>query len=460
MNHSSLLRRSAFTLIALLVLAMLVVPYLVGMSAEAEFRNAEQQAVANSPYVVTLKPVYFHRGWFSSDARSEYLIMTGSQPSYLYMNHHINQFVIPFYRWAQVRHEITHLEVTGQAVAIPVDLTLTTDKLFFGGVATRLAAPLISMQSSDGTQFSVKGLNFQARINNDGSHQLELAIPSASIVSGMRMPAFNLTNLTLNSLSSGTQTVAATWVQNGALHIDKIDAANGPTTLFALVNLSMQGELKDHGQNIDVIYHSTVEKSQFGPADELGARDINLDFSYLNLNKAALLSLQASLRDMNAQAQALAQTPASDANSLDPAMQQARFKQSAQELLHKSGTLIANSPAFKIDRLSMKTQFGDIHGSGEVHVNGDNFHAEEVNIDNLTDVLKSRLSGSGSIDVARDIVLHQSGTGQAAEMQHKMTVNMLNAYIGQGYVTDDGKTLTIRGDFGPNGVDINGKHLM
>lgn len=454
MKKSNAVRNTLLVVSVLVIASLLAVPYAIGLSAEKEFRAAEANMAQAGNYPVQVKPAYFHRGWFSSEARTQYIIGSGQQSALLSVNHHISQIPVPFVRWARVRHEITHFDIGGLNISTPGELDFHTDRLFSGGTAMHIGAPLITITPGDNSDISLKDMQFDLRSNDDQSRQLNFRLPTVSMVAPNRVTSITITNVSMTSNDSNMRDAQAVWQQAADAKMELLDVSTGGTSMFNIKNLSLHADLKDRGANVDVIYHTNMESSTTGGVGGFNVKNLNLDFSYLNLNKAALLGLQKAIRELNANA------ADSDDTRNDPVAAQAKMTEMMQTLLKQSGPLIASSPVFRIDRLDVSTSYGNISGKGELHVNGDNFNPDELNKDNLVASFKARVSGNGNLKAARDIFVHVDGVDRNARMQKQMKENMLMTYEQKGYVEDDGTTLTIDANMGPEGFLLNGKPLV
>lgn len=455
MNNSAFLRLTLKTFAVLAVVAVLALPALVGMNAEAQLRQAELNLIKEGSLPISVKPIYFHRGWFSSDARSEYTMMLGTQAVRFNVNHHINQFVIPFYRWAKINHEVTHLEFGDTNITLPDKLSISTDKLFFGGFATHLSAANITIGSDEAAKFILSNPNIDMTVSPDHAQQFEMTIPTLSLVGPANSGTLNLVNLVINGSNGANSASDTPWHQHSQAKLDVIELTSKGVSAFALHNISMNADLKDRGANIDMIYQTSIQHSEFGDDSGVKANDIHLNFSYLNLNKSGLLKLEAAIKAMNA-------TQAGQMEASDTAAQRARLvKEQLDAVLKQSTDMFSSSPSFSIDQFNMKTAFGDVDGKMEVHFNGDQFDAQQINSDNVVQIVKARTFGVASLNVARTIFMHTSASADKnTAMQQQLKENMLRMYVGQGYIVDDGRTLSVDARFGPQGVEVNGKHIM
>ena len=444
-----------------------VVPGLVGMRAEAELSKIDQATLNSSSLPVTAKLASFQRGWFSSTAKTEYAIAMGPQPIRLAVTHQINQFAIPFYRWAKITHTITLVDDKGVETPLPVKLDASSDKLFFGGFSTNIAAPEIDWKNEEGLHVVGKNLTLNFHGKSGETQKYELNLPSLSATTAATQLNFNLSNLNLSGTYKDEKSATDTWKQDGRIKLDSVEATRNGSAFLKLQNLVMDTDLKDHGNNFDLVYQTKIDKSLFGDANGVVADDIHFDFSYLNLNKDALLKIQAASKafyeDMAktqpaAGADAAAVAAAGD-DSTDAKLAQQKAHMAL--LMQNAGELVANSPGFRVDRLSLKTPNGDVAGTFEVNLDGKGLAPDALKGDNVMALLKERISGKGSLTLARDVFLNAfEQKNAAAPAQRQRKESQLKMYVDQGYIKDDGKQLSLESTFGPQGVAINGKRIM
>lgn len=453
--------------VGVIVLAWVaVVPGIVGMRAEAEFGKMDQDALGSSSLPISTKLASFQRGWFSSTAKTEYAISMGAQPVRLAVTHQVNQFAIPFYRWAKITHTIALVDDKGAETPLPVKLNASSDKLFFGGLSTSVAAPEIDWQNQEGLHIVGKNLNLNFHGKSGETQKYELNLPSLSATTAGTQINVNLSNLNLNGTYKDEKSATDTWKQDGHIKLDSIEAARNGNAFLKLQNLVMDTDLKDHGNNFDLVYQTKIDKSLFGDANGVVADDIHFDFSYLNLNKDGLLKIQAASKAFY---EAAAKAPpvagagvaavAAPDDSTDAKLAQKKAQMAM--LMQHAGELAASSPGFRIDRFSLKTPNGEVAGTFEVNLDGKGLTPDALTGDNVMALLKEKISGKGSLTLARDVFLNAfEQKNAAAPAQRQMKENQLKMYVNQGYIKDDGKQLSLESTFGPQGVVVNGKRIM
>lgn len=430
---------------------VLVVPGVVGMQAEAELNLSEKNTISTIALPITTRPAIFVRGWFFSVAKSDYIVKLGTQNLHLAVEHHINQFAIPFYRWAKVTHSVAVINDQGMAAPLPLHLIASTDKLFFGGYATHITAPEIDLNHVLGWHLKANNVSVNIKGVSNQSQQVELTVPSMTVSNDANLFYSNLTNLNFSASSSGDQTATGVWEQQGNFKFEKIETGNNGKPMMSMNNFMMAEELKDRGANVDVIYHTKVGRSVIGDTSQMTADDIHFDFSYTNLNKDGLLKLRTAAREFTDEDQTL--SPMEQANQ-----QLARI----DTILKQSSGLLASSPGFKIDQFSLTTPHGVVAGTMQVSFNGSGISPNQLSSTTFPELMKQRISGKATLNVARDVFMQATDNKNPAQAinQQQLKAAQLKAFVDQGYVKDDGKQLTMESSFGPQGLLINGKRIM
>ncbi|AIY40537.1 hypothetical protein LT85_1379 [Collimonas arenae] len=448
---------------AVLVVAWVaVVPGIIGMNAEAEMNKNAGDALSTSSFPVTAKLESFQRGWFSSTAKVDYNFLSAPQPIHLVVEHHINQFAIPFYRWAKITHTITMLDDKGVATPLPFNIDASTDKLFFGGFSSKFSAADVDWKSKDGLHIAGKQLALKIGGKTGEELQYEINVPSLTATVTDGLLNINLAGLNLDGNYKDEKSAADTWKQYGHIKLDNIDATKNGVTLLKLRDLAIDTDLKDHGESFDLLYQAKADKSTFG--DAFSADDIRVDFSYLNLNKDALLKLQTASKAfyLEASKTPVAATAGAVTDEANMNAQLAKQKAYMSAMMKQVGGFITSSPGFKVDRFSLKTPNGDVAGTLEAHLDGKDFPLEALGGDNVMALLKERFSGKGSLNAARDVFVNavdKKNTIPEAQ-QRQMKESQLKMLVDKGFVKDDGKRLSLESTFGPQGVAINGKRVM
>ncbi|MEO6919108.1 MAG: DUF945 family protein [Collimonas sp.] len=449
---------------ALVVAWIAVVPGLVGIKAETEMSKNTEDALTSSSFPVTAKLESFQRGWFSSTAKIDYTVFSAAQPIHLVVDNHINQFAIPLYRWAKVTHTIAMLDDKGVSAPLPFNIDASTDRLFFGGFSSKLSAADVDWKNKEDLHIVGKQLALKVSGKAGGKLQYEISVPSLTATTVAGLININLVNLNVNCSYTDEKTATDTWKQQGHIQLDNIKVTKNGATYLQLQNLAMDTNARDHGENLDLVYQTKIDKSTFGDTGAFNAEDIHLDFSYLNLNKVALLKLQAASKAFYLEA---SKAPAAATADADINAQLSKQKAYVSALMKQAGGFITSSPGVKVDRFSLKTPNGDVAGTLEAHLEGKDFPVEALGGDNVMALLKERFSGKGSLNVARDVFLNASDkkntTPEALQLQstqRQMKENQLKMLVDKGFVKDDGKHLSLESTFGPQGVQINGKHVM
>ena len=449
-----------------------VVPGIVGMRAEEEMKKIAQNSSEQGSLPIKTQLISFQRGWFSSEAKTDYVVMLGTIPMHFMVEHHINQIAIPFYRWAKISHTINVVSDDGKESTLPFNVIASSDRLFFGGYSTLISAPTIHWENADG--IGVMGSNLSLKLVGSIDHPIdyEASIPSLSVTTASDMFKFNLTNLSTSGHNSADQSPTARWEQHAHFALEAIDASQNGADVFSMHNIDLNADLNDNDKMIDVIYKTKIASTSIGNpkqatagAPAFAAQDIKVDFSYVNLNKEALLNLKKAIQELNKESLRNAGN-ADAANSaaqaaLDPLQNQQQQLAQANQLLQKSGDLIRSSPSIRLDQFSMKTAEGNISGKAEFNVDGKNFNAQEISITNIGELLKSRISAKASLNVGRNVFI-QGFEDKAGDLnqQRQMKEGMLKAWVQQAYVKDNGTDLSLESTYSAQGLMVNGKQIM
>jgi uncharacterized protein YdgA (DUF945 family) len=448
---------------ALIATWVLIVPGLVGMRAEADTNKDIADLSRSFSLPVTAKLESFDRGWFFSTAKTSYLIPVGPQFIRLTATHHINQLAIPFYHWAKISYDINLVDDKGLPAPSAIKANASSVKKFFGEKTLDFAIPEINFENGEGLH--VAGKNITAKVNwiTNGKQEYAFTVPSLTFTgpspSSIDKAPFsvNLNSFSITGHSEGAQTAAGTWVLKSHVTLASIEATQGNTSIMKMDNLAMDADLKDHGQNIDMVYQTKIDKSLFGVANSVNINDIKFDFSYLNLNKEALLKWQAANHAFYAETTA---NPAGASSEIaDQKAQIALF-------MKQIGDLARHSPGFKIDQFNFKTPNGEVATTFEVNFNGKDLAPDAFSSGNPITLIKERTSGQGALKLDRNVITKaldkqnlNSPDAQMLATQHQKLEAAIKTFIDQGFVKDDGKQLSLDYTFGPQGVVINGKPL-
>lgn len=460
---------------------VLVVPGLVGMYAAADMDQTtlELQQLA-SKYPLTVKVEQFRRGWFSSSVTSRYT-MNGSAAGVV-VRHDINQFAIPFYRWAMVTHTISSMDQDGVVKPLPFVIDAHSRRAFFGGMATTVLVPDLNWHGDGGFRMSGKNLALRSTGKLGGLQEVEFQLPALEI--GIQNETIKLTKLSIDA-SSQTGAADTTWVQQARIKLEGLEATGANGKSLRLTNTLMNVDMKDHGEKVDLIYQTKSDQGVFGAtnaADAASFNDFHLDFSYNNLNKAALLKLNALGREYYANAaKAMVTQSATDAESPDAGVDNSgenpALRAATQKALYDGATLLlSGSPGFKVDRLSLTTGSGRIDGALEINFDGRDLMPETFRKDFGMTLLKTRLSGKLSVNLPRALVLdafggtapavaattesHDLEQDQMITLKRQMIDSQISNYVEQGYLKEDGKQLMLESIFSPQGIQVGGKKMM
>ena len=429
-----------------------IVPGIVGHYVEAELSKTQEDVINASNLPISAKLLSFNRGWYSSTAKVEYQVKMGVASRRMEVDYHVNQFAIPFYRWSRVTWSVSLIDEQGVVRALPVPVSMVTDKQFFGGgLVTTVTLEKFDQSDDAGHRFMSSGGSLVVSGKPGETVQYVLSVPFIGMEfqeSGHILSA-NLNKIQWNGSGSNNTDIAAVWSQQSHLGIGSIQAGRNGEENFLVSNVVMDAAMKDKGTTVDMQIQTGADKVQFVGAIKYVVNEIKLNFAYLNLSKQVLLDMQSMARKRNAElVQADQSTPVTrDALS-------AKMAQDSAFLFKQFNALLASSPGFEISQLSMKTPDGDISGKLEVRFDGKNGAGSDMNETNMMDYLKEHISGKGSLRVARDVVVN-SFTADHAEREQKIKM-----MVEQGYVRDEGKELTLEATYGADGMMLNGRHIM
>ena len=443
-----------------------VLPGVIGMKAEEEVNAILTDSAKNEATQFQEKTRFFNRGWFFSTAQSEYQIMLGTKRVHLVVDHSINQFAIPFYRWAKINHSINSISFDGNVLPLPANLQASSDRLFFGGYSTLVSLPTYDYKEGE---LVITGTDLALQIKGKSSEKLtyNLDMPKLTISAFSEPLKLELVNFKMNGVSSANATPQEKWAQHGEVKFESFAWSKNNEPIFSIANFKIDGDLKDEGAHVGIIYKMHIDKVKFSSmmtratlgGEGFDADNLVFNFSYNNLNKEALLNLSKSFSHSKQPVFSDVMTSNTDGNDSDDMNNQELAQiDSTENVLQKSGALILGSPSFKIDELSLKTTYGAFYAKAELDLDGKDFDSSNVSWITLQSALKPRLSGKGSFKIARDLMI-KIGTDTDNLDQIQAKENMIKEYVAEGYIKDDGKDISSEAKFDKEGVVVNGKKM-
>jgi hypothetical protein len=151
-------------------------------------------------------------------------------------------------------------------------------------------------------------------------------------------------------------------------------------------------KLDDKGGNFDISYRRIWTASSCRlPACRQEQDNIDLDFSYNNLNKQALLAWQADTMAL--------------ANRADLRNNPAAMQQASMALVYKHmGAFLAQSPSFNLQRLSLHMPKGNIQGSFSIGFDGSGVKAADITLPWLAAQAQQRSTLKASLAVDRSLL--------------------------------------------------------
>jgi uncharacterized protein YdgA (DUF945 family) len=315
-----------------------------------------------------------------------------------------------------------------------------------------LAAPALDWSNATGVRLSGKGIVLRMSGKKGEPLQYILKAPELALTtpaaSGQPFTV-SMRRLILSGSGSDTasQTATSLWVHQSHSEMASLQLLTGQTPLMQWNKLALDTRLKDNGDSVDLAYRSQLGNGRIGPGQGLALNDVHLDFSYLKLNKEALLKWQADSRALYSRQSGTLAT----SGSRHPSDVSARSHEQADLLMQAVADLARHAPGFRIDRLSFNTPHGDAAATLEV-----NFDSGQQSgpAEGLLSLLRQHTSGKASLKFARALL--GMGTAKVPEPQLEDELRQL---VTRGLVKDDGRYLSAEARFDRNGVLINGKSL-
>jgi uncharacterized protein YdgA (DUF945 family) len=251
-----------------------------------------------------------------------------------------------------------------------------------------------------------------------------------------------LNDLKLNGQVSAFNKPDAPWASQMKQQLGGASLLAGATPLAQVGPSHMDIKLDDKGGNFDISYLTHLDSLKLSPPG-LPAQEqdnIDLDFSYNNLNKQALLAWQADTMAL--------------ANRADLRNNPAAMQQASMALVYKHmGAFLAQSPSFNLQRLSLHMPKGNIQGSFSIGFDGSGVKAADTALAGRTGQQRSTLKASLAVDRS---LLDALAPSTQAKAQAEM---MLTQWQTQGLIKNDGKVISSSLLIDRNGVKANGQPL-
>ncbi|WP_287877683.1 DUF945 family protein [Aquitalea sp.] len=420
-----------------------IAPGIVGMRYEEKMRS-DFATMADKAGGSMLSLQQFDRGWFTSTARVQLKLPIGSQVQLLQLDYKIKQLPLPFMRWSRTDITFTPLDEQGKP-GVPLPLALYSIRNTDGSNDSHISGHDVIVNTVAGTfTFSIDG---KTHTKEGEAVSYDLTLPNFSFQaasSGSNGLMLRLNDLKLNGQLSAFNKPDAAWASQMKQQLGGASLQVGATPLAQLGAGRMDIKLDDKGGNFDISYQTHLDSLKLSPPG-LPAQEqdnIDLDFSYNNLNKQALIAWQADTVALASRA---------DLRNNPAAMQQA-----SMALVYKHmGAFLAQSPSFNLQRLSMHMPKGTIQGSFSIGFDGSGVKAADITLPWLAAQAQQRSTLKASLAVDRTL-LDTLAPSTQAKAQAEM---MLTQWQTQGLIKNDGKVISSSLLIDRNGVKANGQPL-
>jgi uncharacterized protein YdgA (DUF945 family) len=457
----------AVKIIAVLVVGLIaawvaIVPYFVGVRAEAETKDeldklAQGQVWGNT---TDARLDSYERGWFFSSAIIVYSMPAGPRVIKLVVTEHINQLAIPFYRWLSTSYDVAVQNDNGVSMALKVDAHSV--KSFSGETTLDVRAPNLKWQ---GPGLEIEGHDIVAQLSGKKGQAQRYNLSAGSlkwstqlITTDNKRFTLEAQDIHLNGTQPDVQLALSQWGRQSHSELGSMRVLVENTEVLKSDKVIMDTELKDQGGVVDLVTRTHADKSWVGSSKGLAVDDARLDFAYRHLDKPGLLKMQVVLKKI----QMLA---AKAGGSLPPS---SPAQQALLNELKQAGLQLArHRPELQIQRVGFKTSNGRVESNLDLRFNGDGLPPAAFEQPDLLKTVQDRLSGKAMLRISRNLLLHgmtamagqQATPDQPAEVQQQMLDAKIKAMAELGMVKEQGSDLVVEASFGRQGLAINGKPL-
>ena len=431
-----------------------IAPGIVGMRSEDKMRS-DFAALGNSSAGSLLSLQQFDRGWFSSSARAQLKLPLGGQLQVFQLDYHINQFPLPFVRWTRTDTTITPLDAQGQP-GQPLPLQIDTIRATDGSTSSHFSGQDITLGSPAGAlTFSIKG---SARSQPGQPVSYDLTLPDISYRAAIPAAGdirLSMVNLKLNGSLAAFSTPQEPWASQLTQQFDSASLQSNNMPLAQLGPAHLDIAVQDKAGNVDISYRTHLSSLKLTPSglppglQPIQQDNIDVDFSYNNLHKQTLTAWQTEALTLNNRA---------DLRSNPAAMQQA-----SMALVYKyMGGFLAQSPNFKLDRLSFHMPQGSFKANFTIAFDGSGVKPGDITLAWLAAQGQRRSSLQAGMTLERSLLNgllpRSGGPGQTAQARASADV-MLAQWQAQGLIKDDGKFISSSLQIDSSGIKANGQPL-
>lgn len=433
---------------------VLVVPGVVGVRSEEKIRQDIDKLQQTTLLPLTVKVDAYERGWFSSSARVSYSLLLAGQVLRFAVDYRVNQFAIPFQRWARTDYTITPLNANGAAAGAALALEAYSVKTFLGRIDTTLKATDLQWSRAAGEVVGMRNLLANISTEEGKPLQYKLSLDAINLRSPMPSAPGSELQLLANKLQmeghgANAATAKDSWQMDSQQKLESLEVLLNKTSRARLDGLALDAAIQDKGSTMDMSYRSRIAKGQFGLVNQaLALKEVRMDFSYLNINKQGYADWQHQVGQFYARA----------GSASNAALEQA----AGEAMLKTASSLLASSPAIRIDQLGFQTDKGGLRSSMELRFDGNGIPAGELAIQNIQPLLHERLSGRANLQLDRgllsEIVAQMSGSAVNAQSANMLDASIRSA-VQQGWLNDNGHLLSADFSFNRDGASLNGHPL-
>lgn len=443
---------------AILVLAVAgwcgIAPGIVGMRTEDKMRS-DFATLANTATGSVFSLQQFDRGWFSSSARALLKLPLSNQLQTLQFDFHVNQFPLPFVRWSRTDITLTPLDAQGQA-GQPLPLQLYTIRSTDGSSTNHISGQDVTLSSPTGTlTFSIAGTT---RTQPGQPITYDLTLPGISYRAGPASAggiALSMVNLKLNGSLAAFSTPDEPWTSQLTQQFDSASLLSNSMPLAQLGPAHLDVSVRDKAGNVDISYRTHLSSLKLTPSglppglQPIQQDNIDVDFSYNNLHKQTLTAWQTEALTLN--------------NRADLRANPAAMQQASMALVYKyMGGFLAQSPNFKLDRLSFHMPQGSFKANFAISFDGSGVKPADITLAWLAAQGQRRSSLQASMTLERSLLdgllPRSGGPGQTAQARASADA-MLAQWQAQGLIKDDGKFISSSLQIDGSGIKANGQPL-
>ncbi|MBI3778072.1 MAG: YdgA family protein [Gammaproteobacteria bacterium] len=344
------------TLIALVALAALALPYWFGMETEKTYAAMLEQLSSGSGLQFTGKN--YQRGWLSSTA--ETVIRHPQIPIEFTAQHRISHGPLPLDRMLQGDWRLTPVQAriaslitlatAGQQkpLNLPTLSTETTFRLNGGGTVHAEISP-IKTTGAKGETIDWRGMNADMTFDRAWRKiRFDALMPSLTVTTAGQQGDMTLSKL---SLHSDTQEgIAGYSFGDASLNVGQLEFSNAAVRA-GFKGFALSSTARPTGDNVNLVIRYTLDEVQVAE-EHLGPGQLVIEAR--NLDAAALVKFKNEIDALTR-------------GNLPPAQASMIVAGKAMELI---AVLSKKAPEVEITRLSFKTREGEISGKGKFVLDG------------------------------------------------------------------------------------------